>query len=125
MVSTSGFAASAKQRKLLDVLWDVESSKKTGAVIGDNGKAHGPYQIHQPYWQDSGIGGTFPTVVYDKGNAERCINGYMTRYAKEAWTSEASFNYEKVARIHNGGPSGHTKEATLPYWGKVKSRLGI
>ena len=35
------------------------------------------------------------------------------------------YTYEAAARIWNGGPRGHTKESTLPYWSKVKHELGI
>ena len=46
--------------------------------------------------------------------------GYMKRYAKDAWTDLKSFDAEKVARIHNGGPRGYKKKATEKYWTKVK-----
>lgn len=32
-------------------------------------------------------------------------------------------NYEKMARIWNGGPAGHTKKHTEKYWKKVKAEL--
>jgi len=28
-----------------------------------------------------------------------------------------------LARIHNGGPRGHKKSATLAYWSKIESAL--
>jgi len=30
---------------------------------------------------------------------------------------------ERIARCWNGGPKGHTKEATIGYWAKVKAAL--
>ena len=32
-------------------------------------------------------------------------------------------DFEKMARIWNGGPRGHTKECTIAYWNKVKNEL--
>lgn len=40
----------------------------------------------------------------------------MKRYATNKTVQE-------IARIHNGGPTGHTKKATLEYWDKVKAYL--
>lgn len=32
-------------------------------------------------------------------------------------------SYETLARIHNGGPEGYKKSATLRYWHRVKKQL--
>lgn len=32
-------------------------------------------------------------------------------------------DFEKMARIWNGGPHGHTKDYTVAYWNKVKNEL--
>ena len=32
-------------------------------------------------------------------------------------------SYEEAARKWNGGPDGHTEEATVPYWEKVRKAL--
>lgn len=32
-------------------------------------------------------------------------------------------DFEKMARIWNGGPRGYTKECTVVYWNKVKNEL--
>lgn len=32
-------------------------------------------------------------------------------------------DFEKMARIWNGGPRGHTKDYTITYWNKVKNEL--
>ena len=44
----------------------------------------------------------------------------MQRWAKDAWHTRDA---EIIARIHNGGPRGMKKQATLPYWRKVQSKL--
>jgi len=45
---------------------------------------------------------------------------YLHRYGKKALADK---NYAKLSRIHNGGPRGHTKRATLKYWRKVEKAL--
>jgi len=30
-----------------------------------------------------------------------------------------------MARIHNGGPTGHRKRATVGYWTKIRRVLGV
>ena len=52
--------------------------------------------------------------------AERVVDAYMRRHAPEAW---AAGDGQRIARVHNGGPRGHEKEATVGYWRRVRSRL--
>ena len=64
----------------------------------------------------------------DGGNAERVVRAYMSRYASGALRrlelGQGSLkDVEMIARIHNGGPRGHRKQATLGYWGKVRRAL--
>jgi len=114
-----------QQEKLLTALIQVESSGCDDAV-GDNGKAIGCLQVWKPYWQDaterSGIGGTYKDC-FRRAYAKRIVDAYMKRYAREAWTNPKKFNAEKCARMHNGGPKGHTKKATEKYWKKVVKLL--
>jgi hypothetical protein len=46
----------------------------------------------------------------------------MARYATQKRLGRSP-TYEDIARIHNGGPSGHKKSATDGYWLKVKKEL--
>jgi hypothetical protein len=86
---------------------------------GDNGKAIGPFQIHKAYWQDSGVRGSYSQCTnYDY--SLKVVTAYLNRYAPDAVKSN---DFEKLARIHNGGPQGHKKQATLGYWAKVKKAL--
>ena len=114
-----------QQEALLDALIQVESSGRDDAV-GDKGKAIGCLQIWQPYWYDatefSGIGGSYKDC-FSRAYSKRIVDAYMKRYAREAWTSTKKFDAEKCARIHNGGPKGHTKKATEKYWKKVAKLL--
>ncbi len=49
---------------------------------------------------------------YDREVSIRVLKAYMGRYKPK--------NDEEAARKHNGGPKGHVKDSTLPYWRSVK-----
>ena len=113
----------AEHRAFLDALAQVESGGKDDA-IGDGGKAIGRMQIWEIYHADAvahapGIAGEYADCK-GKAYAERVVMAYLHRYGKKALADK---NYEKLARIHNGGPRGHTKRATLKYWAKVSKAL--
>ena len=114
-----------QQDALLDALIQVESSGRDDAV-GDGGNAIGCLQIWEVYWIDAterrGIGGSYRDC-FNRDYAKRIVDAYMKRYAGEAWTNPEKFDAEKCARIHNGGPRGHTKKATEKYWEKVDKLL--
>jgi len=126
MLCCSCFAQyTPQQDALLDALIQVESGGRDDAV-GDNGNAIGCLQIWKPYWIDaterSGIRGSYKDC-YSRAYAKRIVDAYMRRYAKGAWTNPKKFDAEKCARIHNGGPKGYKKKATLKYWAKVKRSM--
>lgn len=105
---------------LLDAIRQVESNGDDAAV-GDGGKAIGAYQIWYGYWQDAyefdkSLGGSYRDC-YNPEYARRVVIAYMTRYAPKNATAQ------DLARIHNGGPKGHIKKATLKYWDKVKKEM--
>ena len=114
-----------QQEALLSALIQVESSGRDDAV-GDGGKAIGCLQIWEPYWKDaverSGIKGVYKDC-YTRKYSKRITDAYMKRYAREKWTDPKKFDAEHCARIHNGGPKGYKKTATLKYWAKVKKQL--
>jgi soluble lytic murein transglycosylase-like protein len=89
-------------------------------AVGDGGKARGPYQIHRGYWADGTrlLGVTWPyEQARDPVQALAVVRAYTMHYARvhrQPWTPET------IARIHNGGPTGWRKAATLEYWGKVE-----
>lgn len=122
--STILISTDADWRKFLDALREVETGGQPNEgrdAVGDGGKALGPYQIHKSYWQDAvdfdkTIGGKYEDVK-DKAYAEKIVKAYLKRYLKNKIT------YENAARVHNGGPKGHTKAATVKYWKKVKKLL--
>ena len=107
----------------LHAIGTVESNHDDSAV-GDGGASIGRYQIQRAYWidatqYDKTIGGKYEDVR-DPAYAERVIKAYMRRYARQAYQDG---DWQTMARIHNGGPRGHRKQATLPYWNKVKAEL--
>jgi len=114
-----------QQTELVNALIQVESNGQDDAV-GDNGSAIGCLQIWKIYWLDaterSNIGGKY-LDCFTRNYSIKIFDAYMKRYAREAWTNPNKFDAEKVARIHNGGPKGYKKTATLKYWKKVKILL--
>lgn len=111
--------ASPAIRPLLDAIRQVESGGRTGIIIGDQGRSLGPYQIQWAYWKDSGVAGRYRDV-HDPAYAEKVMLAYWERYCPQAL---ARGDYQTLARIHNGGPTGHRKRATMPYWTKVSGEL--
>ena len=76
-------------------------------------------QIHYAYWKDANVRGRYAdcaNLAYSIGVAK----AYMKRYAPKAYKAG---DHETLARIHNGGPRGHTKRATIKYWHKVRKEM--
>jgi hypothetical protein len=106
--------------QLLDAMYTVESNRGL-ILVGDGGKAIGPYQIWKAYWQDAvefdkSIGGEYQDCM-KKAYAEKIVRAYWKRYAPKSAT------LEQLARIHNGGPRGHLNPNTIKYWNKIKKEL--
>ena len=106
---------------LLDAIRFVESGDRVNVPDGDGGRAIGPYQIWRAYWLDACE--YDPSLKHrryedcrDPEYARRVVIAYMSRYGRGK-------SAEELARIHNGGPRGHRKSATVEYWAKVEKRL--
>jgi hypothetical protein len=95
----------------------VETSGRTGPILGDGGKALGPLQIHRAYHADSRVAGDYSRVA-DLDYSKRVATAYLKRHAPAAWKAG---DVETLARVHNGGPKGHLKQATKGYAAKVKA----
>ena len=95
----------------------VETSARTGPIIGDGGRALGPLQIHRAYHADSRVAGDYSRVA-DLDYSKRVATAYLERYAPAAWKAG---DVETLARVHNGGPRGHLKAATKGYGVRVKA----
>ena len=91
------------------------SGRRTGAILGDNGRALGPLQIHRGYHTDARIGGDYARCA-DLDYSKRVVSAYLQRYAPAAWESG---DVKTLARVHNGGPRGANKPATVAYGDKV------
>ena len=100
--------------RLLDAIARIESHGDPKAV-GDGGRALGVYQIHRAYWQDGTelLGVDWPhRDATDPKKARRVVKAYLRHYGKGKSLLE-------MARIHNGGPHGDKRKATLPYARKI------
>lgn len=109
--------------RVLPALMQVESSGGRDTRDGDGGRARGPYQIHEAYWSDACrvLGVTWPyRDARDPVRAAAAVRAYTMYYARHY---EQPLTPETIARIHNGGPAGWRKPATLAYWVKVRAAL--
>lgn len=97
----------------------VETSGRTGPILGDGGRALGPLQIHRACWQDSRVGGRYEDVA-DLAVATSVLRAYLARYAPRALASE---DWTTCARVWNGGPMGASRSATVGYGRAVVGRL--
>lgn len=115
LLSLAATAHAAPPESFFRALHLVETSGRHGPILGDNGRALGPLQISRAYFTDSRVVGTYEQVS-DLGFARRVVSAYLQRYAPQAW---AAGDVTTLARIHNGGPAGARKSATVNYGQKV------
>jgi hypothetical protein len=103
---------------LLDAIAKVESHNNP-ASVGDSGRAAGMYQIHRPYWADGtrilGVNWDYRDAQ-DPQKARQVVRAYLSRYGKGKTLLD-------MARIHNGGPKGDQKGATLAYARRIEQVL--
>lgn len=123
-VPVGGSSRSWPITEILEAIRQVESGGRDNPPDGDDGRAIGPYQIHFVYWLDAqggdpSLGGTYEDCR-NRAYAERVILAYMRRYAADALLRGDA---ETIARVHNGGPMGPGKDATLGYWQRVLRHL--
>lgn len=111
-------------RVFLDAIRRVETGGLPNAgkgAVGDKGASIGPYQIQRAYHADARMkAGKYEDCSTDATYSEQTMLAYFARYAPKALESK---DWETLARVHNGGPKGHTKKATLGYWAKVKKEM--
>ena len=116
--------AASLDAEFVAAIHKVETGGRNGAILGDNGRALGPFQIHKGYWQDAmsfnkSIGGKYSDCA-EYSYSVKVVTAYLNRYAKAAVLQK---DYKTQAKIHNGGPNGVDKAATNVYWRKVKRSL--
>ncbi len=118
LAGTEGTEARASQEarleQLLDAIAKVESRANPNAV-GDGGRAIGSYQIHKRYWLDGtrilGVDWSYQEAK-DPARAREVVRAYLMHYGRDRSILEK-------ARIHNGGPQGYRRKATVPYARKI------
>jgi hypothetical protein len=120
LLTLAAAAHAAPPASFWAALHQVETSGRLGAIEGDGGRSLGPLQISRAYFADSRVAGSYEQVV-DLGFARRVVSAYLQRYAPKAW---AAGDVETLARIHNGGPAGARKAATVSYGAKVARLAG-
>ena len=111
-------------RRFLDAIRRVETGSLPNAgvgAIGDKGASIGPYQIQRGYHADARMkAGRYEDCSTSASYSEQVMLAYFARYAPKALEAK---DWETLARVHNGGPKGHTKKATLGYWSKVQKEM--
>jgi len=122
---SSSFGISEKElTRVLQAIRIVESNN-TPSAVGDGGNAIGVYQIWESYWKDatefSNLGGKYRDCFVPE-YADRVVRCYMKRYATPRRLGR-EVTMQDIARIHNGGPNGYKKQATIKYWEKVEKIL--
>ena len=98
--------------------------------VGPAGE-RGPYQITRAYWIEGG--GRPELYLRDSLKApesERVMLGYWRRWvpgplAAVRGGTATWRDYEMLARVHNGGPTGYTKRSTLQYWNDVRNLMTV
>ncbi len=123
LLASQCFADEREMRRFLDAVRRVETGGLPAAgvgAVGDKGASIGPYQIQRGYWLDSRIPGEYRSCLTDAAYSERVMRAYWARYCPRALAAE---DWETLARIHNGGPKGAKKSATVKYWERVKKEM--
>ena len=109
---------------LLAALIAVESGGDARA-IGDDGRALGVLQIHAGVVTDVNriAGRTWAHADAKQPHiAKAMAEIYLRHYVTPARMGRVP-TAEDYARVWNGGPNGHRKTATIPYWRKVRRHL--
>lgn len=115
-------AALAQHKELIHAIHAVETGSRLGPIVGDNGAALGPLQIHRACWEDANLpDGTYLDCA-DLAYSKRVFKAYMARYATVRRLGRPVTDQDR-ARIWNGGPNGYKKTATIKYWTKVRKEL--
>jgi hypothetical protein len=110
--------------RLIPALIQVESGGDIRAV-GDGGRSLGFLQISKEVVADVNrvTGSRYRHAdAFDPLKAKAICKAYLAHYAAPGRLGREP-TFADLARIWNGGPNGHRKDATIYYWRKVSSRL--
>jgi hypothetical protein len=61
---------------------------------------------------------------WDPAKSREMFDAYLSYYARERHKKGKRVDYEALAKMWNGGPTGPEKPATQTYWSKVKREMG-
>ncbi|VDD98046.1 unnamed protein product [Enterobius vermicularis] len=101
--------------------------KPDGCEMDVGSLSCGYYKIKRVYYVDCGEPGkrsgestdtAWKRCADDYNCATTCVNNYYKRFSHGC---NVAGTCQKMARIHNGGPHGCEKQATIDYWNWVKS----
>ena len=114
-------ASEANLAPLFHAIRVVETGGETRPerAVGDGGRSRGPYQISRAYLADSGMSGDW-SRCHEQIFSELVMLSYWRRHCPQALRDR---DFETLARVHNGGPTGVRKISTLRYWSKVRGVL--
>lgn len=118
--------------KLLDAIAVVESKNNANAK-GDYSKkekcyrAIGAFQLWKVYVDDVNRISKKSFSYDDRKDSKKSreiVKLYLEHYGRayERKTGKTASD-EILARIHNGGPKGYSKDSTKKYWEKIKKEL--
>ncbi|CAJ0601947.1 unnamed protein product [Cylicocyclus nassatus] len=126
------FLISATTEDCLKCICKRESGcKPIGCHMDVGSLSCGYYQIKLPYYKDCGTPGrkrgesvaaAWKRCANDYSCSTTCVKAYYNRYKRLCPSSQGTC--QKMARLHNGGPSGCKKQATVGYWNAVKKCCG-
>ena len=120
LLSAANLVGAELPAKFVRAIHLTETSGRLGAIIGDNGRALGPLQIHKGCWRDSGVAGDYSQCT-DLAYSKRVMTAYLSRYCPQAIAAK---DFETLARLWNSGPNWkNKKKSTEIYWTKVKNNL--
>jgi hypothetical protein len=111
---------------LLDAIRIVETggANDPAHAVGDGGRSRGWYQISRPYYDEAAplVPGVpaYEIAVADRTWAGLIVEAYWRRNAPAALRAA---DLQTLARVHNGGPMGAHKRATVAYWDRVRRVL--
>ena len=115
----------AADADFLRALATVES-RGNDAAVNAREDAHGRFQIRAAYLADANeYAGTAYTLAdcHDPAIARAVVCAYLTRYGNALARTGRLVTARDLARIHNGGPKGWKKSATLDYAERFEAAL--
>lgn len=126
LAAISAQAMNAWHHPLFAAMRQVESFDGREPV-GDKGRSRGVYHIQSCYVADvNRVYGTrfTPDDRDDPVKAHQIVRLYLAHYGR-VYTKITSkpVTCEVLARIHNGGPDGWRKKATIKHWRRVERAM--